>query len=366
MTPLAAVNTGNIGMSSAIPDVDFLTDDMYHPKGVLLNDQLTVVDYYATQEFADTCALARDWFNKGLVMRAQNFLRGGFFVPNLIGGIILGYIWKFMEKNPECSMVFNAILTQDEQGNRAKIDRQQKIYHNHLSGYDMIADRYLNPIINLSCCMFRTRIMAEQFLQKLIMDGFFFDQETEDVAGYFVGRLMMQPIIQVDTFFFLLKGGTIELHLIRLILHAGVVILCRAKQVISCLQAVFALKLVRHIFLHFLQQLCVARFIAGQHLKDYLQSIPLIFCCLLQIVGLTVFFHGNGELHHFHRAFSFHDCRTGGSDRVRNVSVWVLQPLPAACATPAGMPASVLHSAINRVMTGRFDRFVLVKQLRRI
>jgi len=67
----------------------------------------------------------------------------------------------FMEKNPECSMVFNAILTQDEQGNRAKIDRQQKIYHNHLSGYDMIADRYLNPIINLSCCMFRTRIMQQ-------------------------------------------------------------------------------------------------------------------------------------------------------------------------------------------------------------
>lgn len=32
-------------------------------------------------------------------MRAQNFLRGGFFVPNLIGGIILGYIWKFMFAN---------------------------------------------------------------------------------------------------------------------------------------------------------------------------------------------------------------------------------------------------------------------------
>ncbi len=69
MTPLAAVNTGNIGMSSAIPNVDFLTDDMYHPKGVLLNDELKVVDYYATQEFADTCALARDWYNKGLVMK---------------------------------------------------------------------------------------------------------------------------------------------------------------------------------------------------------------------------------------------------------------------------------------------------------
>ncbi len=32
-------------------------------------------------------------------IRAQNFLRGGFFTPNLIGGIILGYIWKFIFAN---------------------------------------------------------------------------------------------------------------------------------------------------------------------------------------------------------------------------------------------------------------------------
>ncbi len=32
-------------------------------------------------------------------IRGQNLLRGGFFVPNLIGGIILGYIWKFMFAN---------------------------------------------------------------------------------------------------------------------------------------------------------------------------------------------------------------------------------------------------------------------------
>lgn len=29
----------------------------------------------------------------------ENFLRGGFFTPNLIGGIILGYIWKFIFAN---------------------------------------------------------------------------------------------------------------------------------------------------------------------------------------------------------------------------------------------------------------------------
>lgn len=29
-------------------------------------------------------------------VRGQNFFRAGFFVPNLIGGIVLGYVWKFV------------------------------------------------------------------------------------------------------------------------------------------------------------------------------------------------------------------------------------------------------------------------------
>ena len=29
-------------------------------------------------------------------IRGQNFLRAGFFTPNLIGGIVLGYIWQFI------------------------------------------------------------------------------------------------------------------------------------------------------------------------------------------------------------------------------------------------------------------------------
>jgi len=32
-------------------------------------------------------------------VRFQNFLRAGFFTPNLIGGIVLGYIWKFIFAN---------------------------------------------------------------------------------------------------------------------------------------------------------------------------------------------------------------------------------------------------------------------------
>ncbi|MBQ2619644.1 MAG: sugar ABC transporter permease, partial [Oscillospiraceae bacterium] len=29
-------------------------------------------------------------------IKGQNFFRAGFFVPNLIGGIVLGYVWKFV------------------------------------------------------------------------------------------------------------------------------------------------------------------------------------------------------------------------------------------------------------------------------
>lgn len=32
-------------------------------------------------------------------VKGRNFLRGGFFTPNLIGGIVLGYIWKFIFAN---------------------------------------------------------------------------------------------------------------------------------------------------------------------------------------------------------------------------------------------------------------------------
>lgn len=32
-------------------------------------------------------------------IRGKNFLRAGFFVPNLIGGLVLGYIWQFIFKS---------------------------------------------------------------------------------------------------------------------------------------------------------------------------------------------------------------------------------------------------------------------------
>lgn len=67
MTPVAAVNQGNLGLSPQ--HVDYLTDSMYAPKGVLMGDELTVVDYFASPEFANICNLARDWYNKDLVMK---------------------------------------------------------------------------------------------------------------------------------------------------------------------------------------------------------------------------------------------------------------------------------------------------------
>ncbi len=69
MTPLAAVNTGNIGIGLTVPDVDYLTDSYFSPKGVLMNDELTVVDFYASEEFAAVCDLARTWYNEDLVMK---------------------------------------------------------------------------------------------------------------------------------------------------------------------------------------------------------------------------------------------------------------------------------------------------------
>ena len=69
MTPMAAVNTGNIGLGLTVPDVDYLTDNYFSPKGVLMNDELTVVDFYASDAFSKVCALARNWYLNDLVMK---------------------------------------------------------------------------------------------------------------------------------------------------------------------------------------------------------------------------------------------------------------------------------------------------------
>lgn len=69
MTPVAAVNAGNIGLQLTVPNTDYLTDDYYTPKGVIMNDELTVVDFYSTEAFKDICSLARTWYLEDLVMK---------------------------------------------------------------------------------------------------------------------------------------------------------------------------------------------------------------------------------------------------------------------------------------------------------
>jgi putative aldouronate transport system substrate-binding protein len=69
MTPLAPVQQGQIGMNVVWDNVDWLTDDFYSPKGVLMGDDMTVVDFYSTPEFREKCELARQWYNEGLVMK---------------------------------------------------------------------------------------------------------------------------------------------------------------------------------------------------------------------------------------------------------------------------------------------------------
>ena len=57
MTPLAPVQTGEIGVSTNYGEVDFLTDDRYSPIGVLEGDDLTVKDLYSTDTFREKCKL---------------------------------------------------------------------------------------------------------------------------------------------------------------------------------------------------------------------------------------------------------------------------------------------------------------------
>ena len=51
MTPVAAVQTGEIGVSTTYGDLDFLTDDFYKPIGVLMGEDMTVTDLYSTDLF---------------------------------------------------------------------------------------------------------------------------------------------------------------------------------------------------------------------------------------------------------------------------------------------------------------------------
>ena len=47
--------------------------------------------------FANYVSAFKDaYFWSAIGVKGQNFVRAGFFIPNLIGGIVLGYVWKFV------------------------------------------------------------------------------------------------------------------------------------------------------------------------------------------------------------------------------------------------------------------------------
>lgn len=69
LTPIVPVNGGQSGVSMCAGEIDYLSDDMYSPKGVLVGNDMTVVDFYGTDIFADLCGIARTWYNEGLIMQ---------------------------------------------------------------------------------------------------------------------------------------------------------------------------------------------------------------------------------------------------------------------------------------------------------
>ncbi len=69
MTPLAIVETGNLGIFNTISGVDFLSDDYNRPVGVMIGDDMTVQDFFSTDLFMGRAKMARDWYEKGLVMK---------------------------------------------------------------------------------------------------------------------------------------------------------------------------------------------------------------------------------------------------------------------------------------------------------
>lgn len=69
MTPLAIVETGNVGVFNLPYGVDYLSDDYNQPVGVLMGDDMTVQDFYSTDFFKDKAAMVRDWYNNGYLMK---------------------------------------------------------------------------------------------------------------------------------------------------------------------------------------------------------------------------------------------------------------------------------------------------------
>lgn len=69
MTPLAIVETGNVGVFNLPYGVDYLSDDYNQSVGVLMGDDMTVQDFYSTDFFKEKATMVRDWYNNGYLMK---------------------------------------------------------------------------------------------------------------------------------------------------------------------------------------------------------------------------------------------------------------------------------------------------------
>jgi putative aldouronate transport system substrate-binding protein len=69
MIPLVPVQTGSIGLVTTLYGVDFLGDSYLMPVAVLMGNDTHVVNFYETQTFQDLITLAREWYEKGYVLK---------------------------------------------------------------------------------------------------------------------------------------------------------------------------------------------------------------------------------------------------------------------------------------------------------
>lgn len=71
---------------------------------------------------------------------------------------------KFLDSNPDCSMVFSKIkmLFQKEDGEKIEyLERQRTIKGNRLNGQNFLDEPNMNLIVNFSACVFRTELMQQ-------------------------------------------------------------------------------------------------------------------------------------------------------------------------------------------------------------
>lgn len=69
MIPLVPVHPGDLGLVTTLYGIDFLGDDYLRPVAVLVGDDTRVVNFYETQIFRDLVNLAREWYQKGYVLK---------------------------------------------------------------------------------------------------------------------------------------------------------------------------------------------------------------------------------------------------------------------------------------------------------